>query len=290
MISKSLTTRQVARLCRVSDATVKRWEDAGLIKSERTSGGHRRFQPEEIVRFQREQNLGLKHRHGDESVVRTRTRSAANGDDSDSSFFHSLIAGAETEAANTLITAHLHGSAPSDIFDNLISPAMKRIGELWYKGDLSVAHEHLATRTAQYAIHTLRRTLSVPEMSGELAMCCGIEGDFHELPTYMAQITIENEGWEVLSFGSNMPLHSMTEEILRHSPEIICISATLIPDIERISRDYKQFRERIEKLKIPVIIGGRAFSDEQIRSRFPAEFHAESFNQVAEFLKNIVRE
>ncbi|MGI8883687.1 MAG: B12-binding domain-containing protein [Pyrinomonadaceae bacterium] len=289
MISKSLTTREVAHLCRVSNATVKRWEDAGLLNSERTSGGHRRFRAEEVARFQREQNLGLKLKHGDESVVRTRTRRVENSNHSDSSFFHSLVAGAEAEAANLLITAHLHGNPLTDIFDDLICSAMNRIGELWYKGELSVAQEHLATRTAHHAIHTLRQTLSVPEMSGELAMCCGIEGDFHELPTHLAQLTIENEGWEVLNFGANMPLHSMTEEIFQHSPEMICISATLMPDIERISRDYKDFRERIGKLKIPVIIGGRAFSDGQIRTRFPAEFYAESFKDVAGFVKDIAR-
>jgi excisionase family DNA binding protein len=68
---KGFTTIEVARLCRVSDATVKRWEEAGLLKSERTSGGHRRFRVEEVARFQREQGLGLKQSHGDESVTKT---------------------------------------------------------------------------------------------------------------------------------------------------------------------------------------------------------------------------
>ena len=60
--SKTFTTREVAGLCHVSDATVKRWEDAGLLHSERTNGGHRRFRAEEIARFQREQGLGRKAR------------------------------------------------------------------------------------------------------------------------------------------------------------------------------------------------------------------------------------
>ena len=54
-----LTTKEVAQLCRVSDATVKRWEDAGLLKSERTCGKHRRFRADEVARFQRMQGLGL---------------------------------------------------------------------------------------------------------------------------------------------------------------------------------------------------------------------------------------
>jgi excisionase family DNA binding protein len=284
---QSLTTKEVARLCRVSDATVKRWEDAGLLKSERTSGGHRRFRAEEVARFQREQNLGLKLSHGDESAAKAKTRRRENRSHSASTLFHSLVAGCEEEAANFLIGAHLRGQPLTNIFDELICPAMRCIGELWYKGELTVAQEHLATRAALSAIHKLRQTLPVPEMSGELAMCCGIEGDYHELPTHLAQMTIENEGWEVLNFGANTPLYSLAEEVMRHSPEIICVAATLMPDIERLARDYKIFRESICKLKIPVVIGGRAFFDEEIRRRFPAEFYAENFADVARYIKSI---
>jgi len=286
-IAKSLTTREVARLCRISDATVKRWEDAGLLNSERTSGGHRRFRAEEIARFQRGQQLGLKLSHGDESVAKVKTRRRENKNHSPCLFFQSLVAGAEEEASNWLISAYLRGTQAADIFDDLICPAMNRIGELWYKGELTVAQEHLATRTACNAIHKMRVTLPVPEMNGELAMCCGVEGDFHELPTHLAQITIENEGWEVFNFGTNMPLYSLAEEVLQHSPQAVCVSATLMPDIERLARDYKDFRERICKLQISVIVGGRAFADEQIRRRFPADLYAENFADVARFVKRI---
>jgi excisionase family DNA binding protein len=286
-VSKSLTTKEVARLCRVSDATVKRWEDAGVLNSERTNGGHRRFRADEVARFQRKQNLGLKISHGDQSAVKAKIRRRENKNHSHCEFFHSLIAGAEEEAANLLIGGYLDGKTLTDIFDNLVCPAMKSIGELWYKGELSVAQEHLATRTAHTAIHKMRLTIPVPETSGELAICCGIEGDFHELPTHLAQMTIENEGWEVLNFGANTPLYSFAEEVLQYSPKIVCISATIMPDIERLSRDYKDFRERVGKLQIPILIGGRAFADEEIRSRFPAEFYAENFAGVVEFIKRV---
>ena len=85
---KTLTTKEVARLCRVSDATVKRWEESGLIMSERTNGGHRRFRADEICRFQQEQGLGVKVAHGDESVLSAVTRRRDNKNHSDCSLFH----------------------------------------------------------------------------------------------------------------------------------------------------------------------------------------------------------
>jgi excisionase family DNA binding protein len=281
-----LTTREVARLCRVSDATVKRWEEAGLLKSERTSGGHRRFRAEEVARFQRRQNIGAEQTHGVESARAALRRRRIKKSYSNSLLFHSLLAGREVEAANILISAHLHGKPLAQIFDEAVCPAMRRVGELWFDGEINVAQEHLAARAAYNAVYKLRESVPFRETNGKLAFCCAIEGDFHEFPTHLAQMILENERWEAMNFGASTPLYSLTDEVLYHSPEIVCISAAIINDYERLARDYKEFRARLAKLKIPVVLGGRAFAAERFRARFPAEFHAENFTQFGEFVKS----
>lgn len=284
---KCLTTKEVARLCRVSAATVKRWEDAGLINSERTSGGHRRFRAEEVVRFQREQNLGLKKFHGDESIVSLAVRRREHKNSNGSALFYSLISGSEEAATNELINQYLQGKQLTEIFDDAICPAMRNVGELWVKGKLSISQEHLATRTAQNSIYKLRNFLPVPKMNDKLAVCFAMEGDFHELTTHMAQISIENEGWEVLNFGANTPLKCLAKEIITNSPRLICISATIILDVTELARKYQTFSERISKAGIPIVIGGRAFADPSFRQYFPATAYVQSFVEVAKFTRNL---
>lgn len=284
---KSLTTKEVARLCRVSDATVKRWEDAGLIKSERTGGRHRRFRAEEIARFQREQGGGSKISENGDSTARINARRRTSGFQSDSALFHALVAGDDEEAANILIVAHLRDQSLPEICDDLICPAMRQIGELWYQGKLSITQEHIATRVAGNAVFKLRNVLPVAAAHGKLAMCCAFENDLHELPTQLAQTILENLGWEVLNFGANTPLYSLGEEVARQTPELICISATVVNDFERLSRDYKTFAEQTEKLKIPIVLGGRVFAEEQMRRRFPARLYAQSFNEIAQFSEQL---
>jgi excisionase family DNA binding protein len=284
---KGFTTIEVARLCRVSDATVKRWEEAGLLKSERTSGGHRRFRVEEVARFQREQKIGLKQSHGDESVTKTTNRARDKKNYTESTFLQSLIDGGEEAVTNVFITAHLEGKRLTEIIDRLVCPAMQTIGELWHRGEISITQEHLATRTVISAIYKLRNALPVPAMKNGLAVCCAMEGDFHELPTLLAQIAIENEGLEVINFGASTPLYCLADEVTRHSPNFLCVSAAVINDLERLSRDYKDFREKIAKLEIPILLGGGVFEDEHIRKRFESEFYARSFTDVAEFARKL---
>lgn len=286
-ISKTFTTKEVARLCRVSDATVKRWEDAGLIKSERTNGRHRRFRAEEIARFQREQGLGQKQAHGDESVFAANNRCAELKTQADYTLFDALLAGCEAVATDMLISEYLNDKPLTGIFDEMICPALRKIGEKWFAGEISVAQEHLATRTICNAIYKLRNTLPVPEPAGKLAICCALESEFHELPTHLAQITIENEGWEVLNFGANTPLYCLTEEISKHLPDLVCISSTIINDIERLSRDFVNFRESAAKQKISIILGGRIFDADCMRKRFPADLYAQNFAEVAEYVREM---
>jgi len=281
------TTKEVARLFRVSDATVKRWEDAGRLKSERTDGGHRRFRAEDVARFQREANIALKRNHGDESLVKINTLRQNNKFPSASPLFSLLLNGCETESANFIISEHLQKKSPSQIFDELICPTMCEIGELWANGELTVAEEHLATRTIYNAVHKFRSALPVPTPTQKLAMCCAVENDFHDLPTFLTQVILENEGWEVMNFGANTPLGCLANEVLKHKPDAIFISATFIENVEKIAEDYKILTSHIEKTKTSVIFGGKIFLDRSIRKFFPKAIFVKFFNEVAKFARNL---
>jgi hypothetical protein len=272
----------------VSDATVKRWTEAGLLVSERTSGGHRRFRVEEVARFQRESELGVRQTGADESAAKTAALGrTTKKSQSDSPLFHALVGGRETETTEILISAFVRGGTLAHIFDTILFETMNRIGELWFAGELNIADEHLATRTLLNAVQKLRRVIPASEANGKLAMCCTMEGDLHELPAHLAQIILESAGLEVLNFGANLPLYVLGKEVLQHRPQLVCLSAAVLPDLERAAHDYKEFRNNISKANLSVVLGGRVFADEQMRRRFPAELHADSFSALAEFANRL---
>lgn len=286
MDSKSLTTTEVGRLCRVSDATVKRWEIAGLIKSERTRGGHRRFRAEEVARFRNEQELGKQRKLGDESCAKAATRRRTSKEFSDCEFFHSLLSGREDEASAILIKRFLDGEKLTDLLDGLITKTMHLIGRLWQEGKITVAQEHLASRIVESALNILRENLPVPNSKNRLAMCFAFEGDLHQLPTQCVQIALESEGWEVWNFGGNTPLYSVSEEFDHHSPDMLCISSTQMKDIDRNSRDYASFLTKLSGHKVLIVMGGSTFNDAAQCKRFPADHYLQNFSSVAKIASN----
>ena len=54
-----LSTRQVAQLLGVGEATVKRWADAGEIDCFRTPGGHRKFRLRDVTAFVQKRHFAV---------------------------------------------------------------------------------------------------------------------------------------------------------------------------------------------------------------------------------------
>lgn len=288
-MAKMLTTKKVAQLLNVSEATVKRLTDGGFLEAEKTMGGHRRFRVEKVVRFQQEQQHG-----GKASSVRsinTSENKSHNNGKSEVSFeplFESLINGDIAETSSIILNAHLGGANLSYIFDELICKAMRHVGDLWYQGDLTIAQEHLATRTVIMAINTLSNTL----INGNKrlpfsAVCCCVEEDFHDLPLYLTQTLLENEGWKVINLGANTPFFSLAEAVTQHKPNLVCISATVFYSVDRAAREYKDVQLASAKNESSIVVGGKGFEDKKIRARFPATLYADNFAQLFDFANSL---
>ena len=57
--SDLVSPKQVARAIGVSESSLKRWCDQGLIETVRTAGGHRKMAIAEVLRYVREQDHNL---------------------------------------------------------------------------------------------------------------------------------------------------------------------------------------------------------------------------------------
>jgi methanogenic corrinoid protein MtbC1 len=282
MAAANLTTKDVARLLLVSEATVKRWADDGLLLPKKTVGGHRRFTIQSVARLRREQGIAPAAQSAAKSV---RKKTVPGRLPSAESFSALLLSDKEAEAAAQLIDAYLQNHALATLFDTTITKAMHRVGDLWFNGTITIADEHLATRVMLSALQKLRGIVVPGPATGLKAVCCGVEGDLHELPIHLAEIIFESEGWDTSNLGPNTPLFTLRDLVAQKKPDLVCISARSIVDLDRATTEYSQFRKIIEKIDGTTVLGGEAFRDSKLRQRFPAEFYAETFGGLLKFVK-----
>jgi excisionase family DNA binding protein len=289
--AKFLTTRQLARLWLVSEATVKRWADTGQLKSARTAGGHRRFPLSEVLRFQAERGLGaavggvvVAARGMGPAQDAAQTPAPFDAETTARLFFDSIKRGHSGEASALLLEAHMRAVAVEAIFDRVVAPALHRVGDAWHTDTMSVAEEHLATSTAARAVETLAgSTRRAGAHVGE-AVCCAAEGEMHTVAVLCVQAALEAAGWEARNLGGHTPFFALAEYVARHRPALVCVSSTMQWELEHNSRDYSQLAQAALSCGARVVLGGEGFRDEAVRARFPADLHAGSVAELTEFL------
>lgn len=280
----NLTTRDVAGLLLVSEATVKRWADDGLLLPKKTVGGHRRFSIQSIAHLRREQGIAPAAQSppgvAGKKLVTGKLPSAE-------SLSEVLLSDNEAQATAQLIDAYLQNHALATLFDETITKSMHRVGDLWFNGTITIADEHLATRVILSALQKLRSIVVPAQATGFKAVCCGIEGDLHELPIHLAEIIFESEGWDIANLGPNTPLFTLRDMVARRKPDLVCISGRSIVDLDRATTEYAQLCKAIAKINGTTVFGGEAFRDLNLRQRFPAEFYAETFRGLSTFVKQL---
>ena len=288
---RQLTSREAARLLGVSEASVKRWADSGLLPTAKTAGGHRRFRPEDIAIFRRQGVIEKDPTHDDGTKRRAArvTTPEITEAETERAFYEAVLEGRGEQAAAILVRLHLNGSTVARLADSVICPAMRRVGDLWHRGDLSVAQEHVATRAAHEALGALRTSINHRKPHGKRAICCATESDFHELPVQMAVLTLEEHGWEVINLGSSTPFYSLAESVERYSPRLVCVASTMLEGLDRAARDYSILSNVTRKHGNALVMGGVGLTHEDVRDRFPADLHASSFEDLESFIGGIVQ-
>ena len=275
----------------VSEASVKRWADSGLLPMEKTAGGHRRFRPEDVAAVRR---AGA----GETAPPRLLQRAAVASDTGAAEAqlapgreaelveetFGALLDGRDEELAALLVSLHLHGQSVGRIADGFLCAAMRRVGDLWHAGRLSVAQEHVATRTASSALGKFRAALGAAAGGRARALCCSVEDDFHELPLRLAALTLEAGGYAVFDLGTSTPFSAAAEALERFRPDLVCVSATVLLSLDRAAREYAGFERAARRFGTKVVLGGAGFAGAGVRGRLPADLHAGSFVQLEEFI------
>ncbi|HQR37651.1 MAG TPA: helix-turn-helix domain-containing protein [Blastocatellia bacterium] len=290
-LEKLFSTTEVARMWNVSESTVKRWADSGDLVCIKTRGGHRRFSLDEISQFQRKQGFdaagsiasseGGSSEPASEELERALARPSLP--DLARLVERRALEGDSTGLRAILARAYLRGVTPVDLFELVVAEAMHSTGEQWMRGELTVADEHVATRTTVDAMTRLVPELIRKPSNGRTAVVGCPEEELYEVASRSIASLLELEGWRVIALGMNTPFFSFRDAIAKYLPHLVCISSTLMIDIERHAREYNGLYESAEACGARVAIGGAGFQDPAVRARFRHDRYCETFHDLVRY-------
>ncbi len=191
-----------------------------------------------------------------------RARQPRHGyDDLRERMFDALVTGDE-RTARTLTTALLHdGVTVTTVTEELLVPALTRIGDEWSAGRLPVSIEHRASATAERLLGENHPTPR-GRRRGTVAVA-GVEGDRHALPTLMAAIALREDNWNVHHLGADVPVDDLASFCEHEDLDLVVVTVTSASGRRRARRAAA----RLESLDVPVLLGRPGASLEELLTR-----------------------
>jgi MerR family transcriptional regulator, light-induced transcriptional regulator len=276
-----LSTRQIAEALQVSESSVKRWCDRGVIPMVRTAGGHRRVMVSAFMNYLVETN---------QEIATHRLPLACRGIAPQESkletveilkcrFRDGLLAGDEIQVREAMIHYLGQRDCIASLSDELIARAFHEIGEQWCAGKVEVYQERRASDICSRILHEIRRFLPNPLDSAPLAIGGTIEGDQYQLPTQLISLVFLQNGWRSMNLGAHVPLESIAAAVAKHRPKILWLSISHIVCESTFLTKYQDFHSGLPA-DLSVVLGGRALHD-QLRPKLRYTGFCDNLQQLS---------
>lgn len=280
----TVTPKQVAAAIGVSESSLKRWCDQGLISTVRTAGGHRRLALDEVVRFLRETKhdlvrpelLNLPSNTGRGHTILARAREQMRD---------ALLAGDEEQCRRIVLDLHLACQSVQQMGDDVLAEAFRDIGDRWSCGEAEVYQERRACEICQHVMAELRSMIPQPSTRAPHAIGAAPECDPYTLPTLLAEIVLRQAGWQAQSLGSRLPFSTLATAVEASRPRLFWLSVSYIDDEQRFIHEFRSFYERARSVTA-VVIGGNALTP-NVRRQLEFSAHGDNFRHLLAFAQTL---
>ena len=199
------------------------------------------------------------------------------------------ILGLDAETMRELILGFQSSGGTDLVVADVLIPVLRRVGDMWASGQLSVLHEHHASRIIRSVMADFRRPAIRSQLQTPVVMSCP-PGELHDLPSHLFSLMLLERGLTPVVLGADTPwkataaavrscsakacvLSGMKPAGLRHRSAVVKLLAhsapvlvagplgdrTSIPGVSALSADWRVAGDQVlaaaTELPIPIDVG-----------------------------------
>ncbi|MFO7730187.1 MAG: vitamin B12 dependent-methionine synthase activation domain-containing protein, partial [Spirochaetia bacterium] len=155
----------------------------------------------------------------------------------------------------------LKHTAPDKIINNLLIPAMKRVGELFGKGKLQLPFVLQSAEVMKQAVGYLEPFMEKQTNTpGKSIVLATVRGDVHDIGKNLVDIILSNNGYKVYNLGIKVDIDTILKKAQEVQARAIGMSGLLVKSTGIMKSNIEAMHER--NLHIPVLLGGAALTRE----------------------------
>jgi len=171
-------------------------------------------------------------------------------------FLNLLTAKKRKESTDYIIFLLKNGVTIEKLYSELLPTAMREIGRLWQKNEMSVVDVHIATDICRYITMRLADCTTITSHLPYNALVTCVPGEEHEMGAEITENYLEMKGWNVYSMGHIAPLEDIINTIVTKTPDVVLLSITLVANLPATKTLIKKIRASVPTVKI--VMGGHA--------------------------------
>lgn len=177
-------------------------------------------------------------------------------------FYELLANGRGREARTFVLRAYTSGQDAPRIADELVAPAMARLGALWHASDEGVVIEHRATEIVLHIVNELygialehgQRQRTLQAIGGAL------QDDNHTLPAAFSALTLTEAGMQVTNLGTGIAPHLYDTAARMVDARLVFLTLSVTPEAELITKTQGLIASLVAR-GISVAVGGLHVAD-----------------------------
>jgi MerR family transcriptional regulator, light-induced transcriptional regulator len=277
-----LTIQQASSLLTVPVSTLRSWERRyDVPMTSRTTGGHRRYSKRAIdeLRLMRDE-IARGKRAGDAAVS---ARLLLNPAEQARPFVEAFLAAARSMDARR-VRASLEDAAAElglgPTVDEVMMPAMRRMGRWWETGRCGVGHEHLATEAVRIWLGKIVAFAPDPRHVAPVVLACGPR-DSHTLGLEALGALLTDARRPCHLLGARTPATALVDIAHQVEPGAFVVVSHLSlgrrPAIEAV--------RAVAEFGVPTFYAGNAFIAAPTRQRLPGTYLGDSLGDAVRVIE-----
>jgi excisionase family DNA binding protein len=197
-----------------------------------------------------------------------------------------LLAADQAGSWKVIEAAQASGMEMRAVYQDMVIPAMRAVGEKWLEGTVSIAGEHAASQVMNRIVSRLSAQIARRGVSKGTVVLGTSATELHVLPLMIAADMIRLEGFEVLDLGANLPPDSFAEVVVTQERLVaVGISVTAPDQAEAVRDTIAALRAKID---IPIFVGGSAVDGLEHAKLLGADFGGSAVADVIPALLELV--
>lgn len=146
-----------------------------------------------------------------------------------------------------------------DIYVDILSESMRRVGDLWHTAQITVDAEHYCTSVTQMAMTQLYPEIFAARPKSKTVLCACPGAELHEMGARIVADIFASDGWDSIFLGAAVPADYIVASVSENKPDLVTLSVSMPQHLIDCLQVVKQVRERYPEVRIAV--GGKAFEE-----------------------------